>query len=216
MDRPDGRPPHRPTGASLVALIAVVVTAVGIAVLHVVRSDLDWRETVMSHYANGDAGPVMTIVFYAFGAISLALAFRLRTAIDRHGVTGLFPYTMAAAGVASIVAGIFEVDRPEAPRTTAKVVHSDSAIAAFVLLVASMALFTLACRHDERWSRFRLPSAVLTSIAIAAAVGTRLADGTDWSGAVQRVLAGAVLAWLLLVIIHVRSKRYATSSQGGT
>jgi hypothetical protein len=181
-------------------------------VLHVVRADLDWRQAVMSHYANGHAGAVMSVVFYAFGVVSLAMAFRLRTAIDRHGATGLFPYLMATAGVASILAGIFEVDRPNAPQTSAEVVHSDSAIAAFVLLVVSMTLFTLACRDDGRWSRLRRPSAVLTVIAAGAAGATRLSDGSDWSGAVQRVLAGAVLAWLLLVTVHVRSKRYATSS----
>ena len=202
---------HRPTGASLVALVAITVTALGIAVLHVVRTDLDWRAAVMSTYANGPAGDVMSVVFYAFGAIALALALRLRTAVVRHGITGVFPWLMLLAGVASILAGIFEVDPGVLPSTTAEVIHTSSAIAAFVLLVASMALFTRATRGDRRWDRFRVPSTVLSVLAAGAAITTQLVDHTAWTGAAQRVLAGAVLAWFLLVALYVRTKRFAAT-----
>ena len=88
---PSERPVHRPTGASLIAVIGVVVAFVGVMVMHAVRSDVDPLRDVMSHYANGSNGPVMSIVFYAFGATALGLAIRLRTAIDQHGVTRAFP-----------------------------------------------------------------------------------------------------------------------------
>ena len=66
---PSPSPPvHRPTGASLVVVIAVGVTFCGIMALHAVRSDVDPLRDVMSHYANGSAGPLMSIVFYSFGA----------------------------------------------------------------------------------------------------------------------------------------------------
>jgi hypothetical protein len=212
MERQAAHRPHRPTGASLIALIAIAVTAIGIGVLHVVRTDLDWRESVMSTYANGDAGDVMSVVFYAFGAIALALAVRLRTAVRRHGITGLFPWLMALAGLASILAGIFEVDPGTLPSTSAEVIHSSSAIAAFVLLIVVMGLFTLATRSDRRWDRFRLPSAVLTAVAGSAALTTQLVDHTSWTGAAQRVLAGAVLAWYLLVALYVRTKRFSAGA----
>src|SRR5690349_11415789 len=125
------RPPHRPTGASLAALIGVGVAFTGVAVLHVVRADLDPRRAVMSHYANGSAGPLMSVVFYAFGAAALLLAVRLRTAIDRHGVSRVFPALMAVAGTAMLLAGVFEVDRPDAPQTAGEVVHSNAAVAGF-------------------------------------------------------------------------------------
>ena len=63
------RPEHRATGASLIAVICIGVTFVGIMVLHAVRSDVDPLHDVMSHYANGSRGPVMSVVFYAFGAV---------------------------------------------------------------------------------------------------------------------------------------------------
>ncbi len=216
MERPADHRPHRPTGASLIALMAIGVTAIGIGVLHVVRADLDWREAVMSTYANGDAGDVMSVVFYAFGAIALALAVRLRTAVHRHGITGVFPWLMALAGLASILAGIFEVDPGTLPSTTAEMIHSSSAIASFVLLIVTMGLFTLATRGDGRWDRFRLPSALLTVLAGSAALTTQLVDHTAWTGAAQRVLAGAVLAWFLLAALYIRTKRFAVASDGGS
>jgi hypothetical protein len=96
------------------------------------------------------------------------------------------------------------------------VIHSTSAIAAFVLLVAAMGLFTLATRGDRRWDRFRLPSAALSVLAASAAGTTQLVDHTAWTGAAQRVLAGAVLAWFLLVALYVRTKRFAASTSGAS
>jgi hypothetical protein len=209
MERQAAPRPHRPTGASLIALIAIGVTTGGIAVVHAVRSDLDWRQAVMSNYANGTAGDVMSLVFYAFGAIALALAVRLRTAVVRNGLTGVFPWLMVLAGIGSVLAGIFEVDPGDRPSTIGEKIHSSSAIAAFVLLVAAMGLFTLATRGDHRWDRFRVPSAALSVLAAAAAITTQLVDHTAWTGAAQRALAGAVLAWFLLVALYVRTKRFA-------
>ena len=122
---------------------------------------------------------------------------------------------MALAGLASILAGIFEVDPGTLPSTTAEVIHSSSAIASFVLLIVTMSLFTLATRGDHRWDRFRLPSALLSVLAGSAALTTQLVDHTAWTGAAQRVLAGAVLAWFLLVALYVRTKRFAVASDAG-
>ncbi len=205
------RPAHRPTGASLVAVIGVVVAFVGVMVMHGVRSDVDPLREVMSHYANGSNGPVMSVVFYAFGAAALGLAIRLRTAIDQHGVTRAFPVLLGVAGIALLAAGVFEVDRPLAPQTLQEVIHSNSAVAAFVMLIVAMLLFSLACREDERWWSVRWPSLGLAIAAALAAIGTQVAGGSSWSGAVQRVLAGSVLAWFLLTAIHVRRKAFDSS-----
>jgi Protein of unknown function (DUF998) len=205
---PEPRAPHRATGASLVVLIAATVTFVGIMVLHGVRSDLDPLHDVMSHYANGADGPVMSVVFYAFGLSAFALGLRLRSAIDRRGVVRAFPALLSLAGLLLVAAGVFEVDRPLAPQTVQEVIHSNSAVAAFVLLVVSMLLFSHACWSDERWWSVRWVSLVLAVTAALAAVGTQLAGRAGYSGVVQRVLAGTVLAWIAMAAVHVRRRRF--------
>lgn len=202
---------HQATGASLVVVVCVAVTFCGIMVMHAVRSDIDPLHDVMSHYANGSRGPLMSIVFYAFGLSALALGFRLRTAIDHHGIAKAFPVLLSLAGVSLIAAGVFEVDRPLAPQTIQEVVHSNSAVAAFVMLVVAMLLFSLACRGDDRWWSVRWVSLGLAVTAALAAVGTQLAAGTGYSGAVQRLLAGAVLGWVLLTATHVRRRSFGAS-----
>ena len=205
------RPAHRPTGASLVAVICVAGTFAGIMVLHAVRSDIDPLRDVMSHYANGSRGPVMSVVFYAFGAAALALAFRLRTAIDHHGVVSAFPVLLALAGLSLIAAGVFEVDRPLAPQTMQETIHSNAAVAAFVMLIVAMLLFSVACFGDERWWALRWVSLGFAGTAAGAAVATQLSAGTGYSGIVQRILAGAVMGWMVMVVVNVRRPGFGAS-----
>jgi len=169
---------HRPTGASLVAVIGIAAAFVGVVIMHAARTDVDPLRTVMSQYANGSRGPVMSIVFYAFGATAIALGFRLRSAIARHGITRAFPVLLWVAGASLIVAGVFEVDRPLAPQTIQDAIHSNSAAAAFVMLIVAMLLFSLACRSDARWRSARWLSLALGVAAALAAAGTQVLGGT--------------------------------------
>jgi len=211
LGEPNLRPEHRPTGASLIAVIGIATAFVGVTIMHAVRADVDPLKTVMSHYANGSNGSVMSVVFYAFGATALALGFRLRSAIDRSGVTRAFPVLLWLAGTGLIAAGIYEVDPPVAPETIQDMIHSNSAVAAFVMLIVAMVLFTRASRRDERWRSLHVVSLSLAVTAAVAAAGTKVFGGTAYSGAVQRVLAGAVLAWFLVTALHVRRKSFDRS-----
>lgn len=112
------------------------------------------------------------------------------------------------AGAGLIVAGVFEVDRPLAPQTFQDAIHSNSAVAAFVMLIVAMLLFSVACRSDDRWRPVRWLSLSMGVTAALAAAGTQVLGGTSVSGAVQRVLAGAVLAWFLLTALYVRRKSF--------
>jgi hypothetical protein len=202
---------YRATGASLAAILLALLCFGAVMVLHAVRGDIDPLRQVMSEYANGSHGPIMTVVFYAFGLSSLALAFRLRRAINRPGITALFPVLLALAGVGLIASGVFEVERPLVPDTIEEVIHSNASVVAFALLITAMLLFSLACRSDARWWTFRWTSTTLAVAAAAAAMATPLTQQTGWSGAVQRILALTVLLWFLLTALHVRGKAFRTT-----
>lgn len=197
---------YRPTGASLAVILLAMVSFGGVMLLHIVRGEIDPIRRVMSEYANGSHGQFITVVFYAFGLAALALAFRLRTAISLRGITRLFPVLFPVAGVGLIAAGIFEVERPLVPEILEEVIHSDASVVAFVMLITSMLLFSIACRTDARWWRFRWTSTILAVVAAIAAMATPFTQQTGWSGAVQRVLSGTVLLWFVLTALNVRSK----------
>jgi hypothetical membrane protein len=200
---------YRATGASLVAIILTLTCFGAVMLLHVLRGDIDPLRQVMSEYANGSHGPVMTVVFYAFGISSLALAFRLRRAFDSGRAARPIPLLLALAGVGLILAGVFEVERPLVPDTVEELIHSDASVVAFVLLITSMFLLSLACRTDPRWWSFRWTSLTIAVVASVAAMATPFSEGTGLSGGVQRLLSVSVLLWLVLTALHVRGKAFS-------
>jgi hypothetical protein len=196
------RPPY---GASLGAIALATACVGGVIVLHLRRPDLDPLRHVLSEYANGPFGGVMTAVFYAVGVACAALGWRLRTALRWRGATTATPVLLLLAGAGMVLAGAFEVGLPAAPETVDETIHSLASIGAFVALVVAMVLFAVACGHDEDWRPFQRTASALAGLAVAAAALSPLADGTPWTGVAQRVLAGTVVAWLLLTARRVRS-----------
>ena len=197
---------HRPTGASLAAIILAALCLGAVMLLHIVRGEIDPLRRVMSEYANGSHGPIMTVVFYAFGLTSLALAVRLLPAFEHRRTARLISLLLALAGLSLIASGVFEVERPLIPDTLEEVIHSYASISAFVVLVSAMLLVSHETRRDPRWWTFRWPSTALAIGAAAAAATTPLTAQTNWSGGVQRVLGLTVLLWFLLTAVHVRGR----------
>jgi hypothetical protein len=194
-----------PYGASLAAFGLVATCVAGVVALHVTRPDLDPLHHVLSEYANGPSGVIMTAVFYAAGLACVALGWRLRKALRWEGVTVATPALLTVAGIGLVGAGAFEVGLPTAPDDLGETIHSLASIGAFVALVVAMALFARACGGDPAWSGFRPVAWTLACVAIVAAVTSPFAGATPWAGAAQRVLAGTVAAWLLATARQVRT-----------
>lgn len=197
-----------PTGASLAAILLVIVAVGAVTILHVVRGEIHPVSRVMSEYANGSHGRLMTITFYAFGLSSIALGFRLSYAIARHLTTRLVTALLVLGGVGLLAAGIFEVERAFVPDTIEEVIHSYATMAAFVMIVTSMLLFSYACKTDKRWWDFRTVSTTLALFAATAAILSPFSADSGWSGAVQRVLGASVLCWFLATALHVRTRAF--------
>jgi hypothetical protein len=206
----DGIPPerYRATGASLIAIILILVSFVAIMSLHLFRGEIHPVRRVMSDYANGENGVIMTVAFYALGLSAVALGFRLRRALRRNGAARLIPWFLAFGGLSLLAAGVFEVERKAVPDTIEELIHSYATIVAFVLMITAMLLLAFAARSDDRWRRFGWVSALLGSIAAAAAMAGPITAKTTYSGAVQRVMGLTVLLWLMLTAFHVRTSAF--------
>ena len=194
------------------ALILALVGFGSVMLLHVLRGDIDPVRQVMSEYANGSHGRMMTVVFYACGVSAVALGFRLRREFHGYRAARLIPVLLALAGIGLILAGIFEVERPSVPDTLEEVIHSNASVAAFLLLITAMFLLSFVCRTDPRWRSYRWTSTALAAVAAVAAMATPLSAQTGWSGAVQRLLGLSAALWLLLTALHVRGKSFRSSS----
>jgi hypothetical protein len=220
-DTDEGRSPERATGASLAVILLVSACFGAMALLHILRTDLDPVRQVMSEYANGRYGAYMTAAFYLFGLAAIALAVRLRRAL-LSPVTGrgdrgaaVVPILLSLAGLGLFLAGVFEVERPLVPDTIEEVIHSDAALAGFALMIIAMLVFAVVIRTDPRWVGFRGRAMWLAIIAALAGAASPIADRTPWSGVAQRVLGLTVVLWLLLTALHVRSSVYAYAQDTG-
>lgn len=214
-DTVEARPPERATGASLAVIVAVSACFGAIALLHILRTDLDPVREVMSGYANGRFGAYMTAAFYLFGLAAMALAVRLRRALRGDRGAAAVPILLALAGLCLLLAGVFEVERPLVPDTLEEVIHSDAALAGFALMITAMLVFAVVIRSDPRWVGFRRRAMGLAIAAAVAGAASPFADKTPWSGIAQRVLGLAVVLWLLLTALHVRSSVYADAQATG-
>jgi hypothetical protein len=206
--------PQQATGLSIAAIIILSTAFLAVLALHLVQTDLDPVRDVMSGYANGPFGNLMTFSFYALGIGTIVLAVRLRRSTDRSWAPITISMALGLGGLALILAGVFEVERPGVPDTLNEIVHSNGAIAGFVLIVIAMVLFPYVCYRDERWESFLVPSLSLAIIAVAAAAFSPVAPSTTIAGLAQRVLAVVVFGWVLLVAIWMRF-RILPSGGGG-
>lgn len=91
------------------AIAASGVAIVALLSLHVLRADLSPATHMISEYAVGDFGWVMTLCFYAFAIASLALFGALATRVRGVvGWLGLIALLVTAAGLA--IGGAFPMD----------------------------------------------------------------------------------------------------------
>jgi hypothetical protein len=211
MDEAKPSEPQRATGLSLVAIILLASAFVAVVALHLLRTDLSPVQEVMSGYANGRPGNLMTFAFHALGLGSIALGFRLRRSTTRTWVPRIVSAAVALAGVGLILAGVFEVERPGIPDTVEESIHSYGALAGFALIVGAMVLFVYICSTDARWRQIVVPCLILAVLAVGAAAFSPVAPNTTFAGVAQRLLAIVVFGWVFLLAAWMRFGHAADS-----
>jgi hypothetical protein len=151
MDEAKSSKPHRAMGLSMAAIVLLAAALFAVMALHLLRIDLNPVREVMSGYANGRPGNLMTFAFYALGLGSIALGLRLRRSTTRTWVPRMVSVALVLAGAGLILAGVFEVELPGIPDTFEESIHSFGALAGSVLIVAAMVVFVYVCATDARW-----------------------------------------------------------------
>ncbi|MET0593904.1 MAG: DUF998 domain-containing protein [Polyangiaceae bacterium] len=150
-----------------IAQIAAALAVLALLVLHLVRPELAPADHMISEYAVGSYGWVMTLSFVGFAVASFALlgaaASHVKTWPGRIGLVFL-----ALAGVGSLIGGIFAID----PTTTDPEKMSFSGHmhgVGFMIGVPSelltVLLLSIAARKVEAWSAPKL--AVLAGLVWA-------------------------------------------------
>jgi hypothetical protein len=196
--------------AAALAVAAAVTSGLSLLMLHVLSPEFEVSWRMVSEYANGNYGWLLTVVFVSWAVASWALAFALRplwtTWLGRFGLVFL-----VLAGVGEMMGGIFDINHP---------LHG----AAFGIGVPSLTLaailVTLALRRTGvdipiwpahlSWISFLLMAVTMilfiTSLNRAGIdVSSQSAPLADlppgvkaYNGWANRVLVGASFLWLIV------------------
>jgi hypothetical protein len=174
--------------------IALLVGCAGcLAVLHVLRSDLDPVARRLSEYANGPYHIVMTAVFYAMGLALVTLSLQLG-ASRVTGVVRLVAALIAVAGVGLVLSGVFETGSDS---VLTELVHSRASGTAVLSLTIAAVLYATHPAFDaiRRWDG---AVRIIVGVAVVAVVISPVLHDTRWSGIGQRLVWLSLTAWLLM------------------
>jgi hypothetical protein len=189
----------RPRQTASLTIGAATVALGALAILHLVRPDLEPSSHMISEYAIGRHGYLMTLSFAAFAISSLSLFVALlRSARGVLGRVGLGFLLLAATGLA--IGGAFAMD----PTTTNQEAMSYSGKmhgVGFMLGVPSELLavlfLSLALRRQPSWAAVPLLTIALVAWA-SLAVMVPLLVQQRFFGIPNRVFMVAYGVWLIL------------------
>ena len=190
---------------ALLALVGIAVKFLTIVALHFLRPDVNPLLEPISNYGVGPYGFLLTVADIGSVLGTLALVFGLYLGIRPPGRSYVGLFLLALYGVSELLAGIFPID-VGGEATTAGTIHNIVGNISFFCFPIAAILLSLRMGKDEQWRSFRRPALALSIVVVLTAIltiaGFNLGIGF---GVTQRVANVAVLVWMLMVALHLRS-----------
>ncbi|WP_130618089.1 DUF998 domain-containing protein [Dyella amyloliquefaciens] len=146
--------PHAPLFANA-AIACFAVFTFGLAVMHLLRPDYAPSTHMISDYAVGRWGSVMTAAFACISLGSLMLSVAFAGSVPGSMATWLVTALFAITAMGSAITAVFPTDLPGAPSTTSGNIHAMSFyvnVASLVLAAVTIAVVSL---HNSRWRTHR-------------------------------------------------------------
>lgn len=175
----------------MASLFGVAMFVVTVAALHFLQPGYEPTQQLMSELALGRYGAAM---FVAFAGLAVAV-FGLQVAIGPSGVSRGFRLLLVAAALFFLAAGIF-------PLGHTSEIHIAAIAIAFVLSVLAMYLFPSSAGPAS----VAAPRAVSWSLAAGVAASVALGHSILPIGVGQRLAAGCLVLWLIILAWRLRRK----------
>lgn len=190
--------------AGLVEVLAVLgiigpgLFAAAVVLQEIFRSDRSPFHNYISEYAVGRYGYVQVAAFFALGLGSLALAAGLRRATRDLRGSRLGSSLLALMGIGILLAGVFTADLQGQPPTAEGTIHAAASVPTFIIAIVVIFVFARTFMRGERWTSLGWASLALGTVCLVAFVNLDIVI-------VQRVFVGALISWLILTAIRLRS-----------
>lgn len=172
--------------------------------MHVLEPEFSPIKTPGSAYVLGAYGSWMTTTYFAIGAALLSAGLGLATLLSASRLTRAAFSACFIAGVGAVLAGLFPMDFPGPPRTSAGRLHALGGALTFPGWVLGTLLYTLSIRRDRHWGR---GSGLLLALSVGS-IGMLLVMFLSilvvgFAGYAQRLLLALLFAWMIMVGIHL-------------
>jgi hypothetical membrane protein len=187
-------PESRFDNAARLAIAAAVAALLLLASLHLLSPEFDPSWRMVSEYATGQYGWVLSLMFVSWALSSWALAFaiwrQLKTTAGRIGLAFLI-----AAGIGEAMAAVFDITHP---------LHSMAALIGIPSLAIAAMLISVSLGRVKAWAPAKKPllwtanltwiSLVLMAVSFAILIFTYTRAGGDRSAGVITTLPPGVIA----------------------
>lgn len=191
---------HQKTAALLAlgALIFFVYFTAALVLMHVLRPDYTVTDHMISDYAIGQFGWIMTTAFLSasLGCLFLGIGMVCMGPAAWLGRSGAFFLIVCALGL--LVTAIFPTDLETAPSTRSGDIHALSFLVNIVAVLLSAFALGLGYGRSEHWQRRKGPAlgfAVLLLVAFVVQFFT-LHKGAPY-GLTNRAFVAILVAWLI-------------------
>lgn len=194
-----------------IALAGMGTFLVIVALMHILRPDLDPLDRAISEYARGDLGWLMTMAWFANGVGVLALASGLRRSVAPVARAGLATRLLDVAGLCLLASGVFVTDVSASGGPTGATVsgqlHDLAGLVGYLAFLLAALVLQGVFAQDPRWRSMAQPTSWFARGLLGlfvARVGVVVAGLPGSAGIVQRFLWVVLLGWLLWVAWHLR------------
>lgn len=198
----------RPITPSLFATLAIAFYTYAILALflmHVLRPDYTIRTHMISDYAVGRYGWIMTTWFIAMSCGCLMLIFGLARSGLKTAWFKIGAGLLCVASIGLLISAIFPTDLEEASSTRTGDIHTISFLINIVSVILSMAFLTVSFRGHPRWRSYQKIAIMLTLLVVITFFIQffTLHRGAPY-GLTNRIFVVAIFVWFFITSTRLR------------
>jgi hypothetical protein len=189
---------HRSTLLPTAAAGFFLYFVAALLVMHMVQPDYTVVDHMISDYAVGKFGWIMTTAFFSLslGCLTLAIGLFLDGPSSWLGRIGAALLVVAFAGL--VVTALFPTDLETAPTTRTGDIHTLSFQVNVVSILVSTICLALSYGRSPRWRHRRIPALLFAGLLLAAFIAQFLTlhRGAPY-GIANRLFVAALMVWFL-------------------
>ncbi|HEY6901095.1 MAG TPA: DUF998 domain-containing protein [Puia sp.] len=188
-----------------IAIVFYTYAVLSLLLLHVLRPDYTLRTHMISDYAVGRYGWVMTTWFIAMSSGCLMLVFGLAGSGLKTVWFKIGAGLMCVASIGLVISALFPTDLEEATSTQTGNIHAISFFINIVSIIFSAAFLTVGFRSHPLWRSFQGTAVVLTLLVFIAFFIQffTLHRGAPY-GLTNRLFVVVLFAWFLITSMRLR------------